>query len=310
MGNINRILTLIFMMLPMLLAQTLSAQHCHRCDRNSFALWTDVGYSSIMNHSPETQALGGFGGAIGIGYEFIARRGFLLRTGLELSLYNSLMRRSDTLHVVPMRDTQDRLFEGRFHFENIHSRQQIANVGPSLMVGMQSANNFYCLVGGKVKFNIHGAERTRTDVTKTAFYDFLVGDNHDGILSNMPNHGLTTERRFHDSPLRINPLFIGSIESGYVFYLGGSRFTRNPRNPGNTRMRLSVFCDYGFSPVSASATNYDLIINKSHTSQYIPHITGFLHHDVRSNFFNTLFAGVRLTILFGIPPKFPCKWEM
>ncbi|MCL2417188.1 MAG: hypothetical protein FWD02_04550 [Bacteroidales bacterium] len=278
-------------------------QHGRNRSSNSIALWTNAGYSSIINYSPVTRAVGGLGNAIGVGYEYRARNGFLLQTGFELSLYNSLMRRNDTLHIVPMIDTEGRAFDGLFSFENINSRQRLVNTGPTLMLGARLQNNFYFLVGGKVKFNIHGRERTNSDVTKRARYDNIIGDDHDGILSNMPSHGLKTSQRSHDGLLKMNTLFIGSVEIGHVFSTG------NPRNPRSTRMRLSVFCDYGFSPISRSETNYDLIINKSHTSEYTPQITGFLHHDVQSRFFSTLFTGLRLTILFDIRPnRHPCPW--
>jgi len=304
MKNMNKLSFLSFALL-LVSAQTLFA-HCRDCSRNSVVLWTSVGYSNIMNHSPFTRVLGGLGNAIGIGYEHTASRGFLLQTGIELSLYNSLMHRSDTLHIVPMIDTQLRPFDGLFSFENINSRQQIANVGPTLMIGARTANNFYFLIGGKVKFNIHGRERTNTDVTKRGFFPDLIGDDHDGILSNMPSHGFDTFSRLHESSFRLNPLFIGSFEAGYDFSSGNFRASRNSRN---MRMRLAVFCDYGFSRVSES--HNDLIINKAlREREFIPYINGFLQHDVSSNFFNTLFTGVRLTILFNLPGRYECRWQM
>jgi len=303
---------LIFILL-LVSVQTAFTQHGRNNSSNSIALWTNAGYSSIMNHSPATRAIGGLGGAIGIGYEYRARSGFLLQTGFELSLYNSLMRRNDTLHIVPMVDTEGRAFDGLFSFENINSRQQLVNIGPTLMLGTQFQNNFYFLVGGKVKFNIDGAERPNSDVTKRARYDNIIGDDHDGILSDMPNHGLMTNQRSHDSPLNINPLFIGSVEVGRVFVTRNSRDNRhrgmgNFRNNGGTRMRLSVFCDYGFS--QASRSNNNLIINNSHTSEYTPLITGFLNYDVNSRFFNTLFVGVKLTILFDTPRRCHCRQQL
>ncbi|MCL2414662.1 MAG: hypothetical protein FWC94_05345 [Bacteroidales bacterium] len=300
MKSIVKILFLIFTLL-LISVQPVFSQHGRNSSSNSIALWTNAGYSSIMNHSPATRAIGGLGGAIGIGYEYRARSGFLLQTGFELSLYNSVMRRNDTLHIVPMIDTEGRAFDGLFSFENISSRQQLVNIGPTLMLGTQFQNNFYFLVGGKVKFNIDGAERASSDVTKRARYDNIIGDDHDGILSDMPSHGLRINQRSHNSSLKMNTLFIGSVEVGYVFSTG------NSRTPRSTRMRLSVFLDYGFSPVSRS--NNDLIINNSPTSEYTPKIAVFLHHDVQSGFFNTLFTGLRLTTLFDIRPRrIDCWW--
>jgi len=310
--NAARISFLIFILL-LVSVQTAFSQHGRSRSSNSIALWTNAGYSSVMNHSPETRAIGGVGCAIGIGYEHRARSGFLLQTGFELSLYNSLMRRNDTLHIVPMVDTEGRDFDGLFSFENINSRQRLVNMGPTLMIGAQLQNNFYFLLGGKVKINIHGTERTNSNVTKRARYDNIIGDDHDGILSDMPNHGLRADQRSHDRLLNINPLFIGSVEVGRVIFTGNSRDSRhrgtgNFGNHGNMRVRLSVFCDYGFSPVSRS--NNDLIINNSHTSEYTPQITGFLNHDVNSRLINTLFVGVKLTILFDTPRRCHCTRQL
>ena len=304
----SRILFLTFILF-LAAVQTLSAQYCRTCSRNSVALWTAAGYSNITNHSPLTQTFGGLGSSVGVGYQYTAPRGFLLQTGLELSFYNSLMYHSDTLHVEPMYSTQLKEYDGLFSFENINSRQRLVNVGPTLMVGIQGANNFYFLVGGKVKFNVHGTERASSDVTKRGRFDYIIGVDHDGILIDMSNHGFGTFSRLHDSSLRINPLFIGSFEVGRVFLSGNSRNYRTSGASRNLKMRLSVFCDYGFSRVSES--NSELIINKAlREGEFIPHINGFLHHDVNSQFINTLFTGVRLTIFFDIPKRYECRRQM
>ena len=296
MKHTAKTISIIFVLL-IISTQALFSQQ--RNDRHSLALWTAAGYSSINNHSPLTQARGGLGNSIGIGYEFSHRRGFLLQTGVEFSRYSSLMNHNDTLHIVNMISTTGFPYEGHFSFRRISDRQNLLNAAPVLLLGSDFRNGFFFLAGGKVMFNIDGTSRTRSEITKRAYFDDIIGGGGGGI-GDMPNHGLGTEWRSHRSPLSISPVFIGSLEAGYLFP------SRNSNN--RVRYRLSVFADYGFSPANSTANN-ELIINPITTGEYLPVINGFLHHDVSSSFINTLFAGVRFTILFGGSSGCNCFWQ-
>jgi len=284
-------------------AQALSAQP-NGGGRSSIALWTSAGYSSILNHSPVTQASGGLGNALGVGYEFRTQSGFLLHAGAEASRYSSLMNRNSTTMFTDMLDTEGNPFEGIFSFDKIKDHQSIINAGPSLLFGFkQPAGGLYFLLGGKVLLNIYGTEKAESDVTLKARYANIIGDDDDGIISNMPNHGLKTDHRSYSRPLSLNPLLIASAEGGYVFP------SANSGKAGIPEFRLSVFCDYGFSSVSKSETDYDLIINTTNTGEYLPLINPYLHHEVESQFFNTLFAGLKFTLVFNMPKKYDCKCD-
>jgi len=297
MKNLNKIPVLVFVLL-LLTIQSLSSQNMRA--GNSFALWTSAGYSSINNHLSSTEAAGGIGASIGGGYEFYWKSGFMLQAGLEMSYYNFSMNHGDTLQIVNMLDTEAVPFRGHFYFENIKEQHKMMNFGPSLMLGYKSLSGFYFLAGGKVMLNISAKSETLSDVTSKGQYDNLIGDNDDGMLSGMLNHDLFTERRSKDKSLKINPFLIGSVEAGYVI---------SPPNIKNNKpeVRLAAFCDYGFSAVPNKETNYDLIINGASDGRYRPQIDSFLFHNVESQFLNTLFAGVKLTVSFGIPQKYDCK---
>ena len=292
MRNTVKTISLTFVLL-IISTQALLSQQAG--SRHSLVLWATAGYSNINNHSPLTQARGGLGNSIGIGYEYSHRSGFLLQTGVEFSRLSSLMNHNDTLHIVNMISTTGFPYEGHFFFREIGDQQSILNIAPTLMFGNSFRNGFYFLVGGKLMFNISGTSQTTSEITKRAYFDGIIGGG-DGTIGGMPNHGLSTERRSHRSSLSLNPTIIGSFEMGYTF----------PTN-NRTRYRLSGFVDYGFSPVSNNTTN-NLIINPITTGEYLPVINGFLHHDVNSSFVNTLFVGVKFTIIFDRARRFLCLW--
>lgn len=269
---------------------------------NNFLIWGSGGYSRISNDSPYSNAVGNAGGAVGAGYELHFKNNMLLQTGLELSYLTSRMNRVDTLLVVPMMDTEGALYDGRFAFQNTHDMQKIFNIGIPLMVGYESPDGLYFAIGGKAMLNLIGQSRATTTVTSTAYYENLIGYNNTGILSNMINHGLLTETRSVNSVLRLHAIFAGSIEAGYTFRKKTDDFLANSK----PKIRLSMFCDYGFAPVSEKDKSDYLFVNTSNTGAFTPAVRGYLLNDITSNRLNILYVGLKVTVLFGIK-KYGCN---
>lgn len=269
--------------------------------KNRIALWGASGFANIANGAPKTETIGGMGLNIGAGYEFDYNN-FMVQTGVELSHYASYMGMKDSLHIIPMFDTEGYPFDGYYTFRHTQDLQSITNVGFPLMIGYQTVSGYYFLAGAKVKLHLTGNSRVRTQVTSKAYYTNIIGDNHDGFFTNMPNHGLYTELRYVDTPIKMNTMFVGSLEVGT--YLTANHYFTALRNT-NTNMRLSLFCDYGFAPVKTSDKVDNIIVNISDTDEYIPAISGYLYHDVKSDFINTLLVGLKFTILFNVD-KTPC----
>ncbi len=290
----------VLMMLLVCYAVTVAAQS--NVNTNNFLIWGSGGYSRISNDAPAANAVGNAGGAVGAGYEIHFKNNMLLQTGLELSCLTSKMKMKDTLLVVPMIDTENDLYEGRFAFQNTHDMQKILNVGIPLMIGYESPNGLYFAVGGKAVLNIAGQSRTTTTVTSTAYYDNLIGLNNTGILSNMINHGLFTETRSVNSSLRLHTIFSCSVEAGYTFGKNAEEFSVKNR----PKIRLSMICDYGFAPVAEKDKPVSLFVNTSTTGGFTPAINGYLLNDISSNRLNILYVGLKVTVLFGVK-KYGCN---
>ena len=267
---------------------------------NNFLLWGSTGYSRISNNAPDTKASGRNGMALGGGYEMHFTN-FLLQTGLELSYYTSDMSLKDTLVSVPMVDTEGNSYTGQFTFQHTTDRQSIFNVGIPLMFGYESPEGMYFAIGGKAMLNLTGRSKTTTYVTSTAYYDDLIGDNNNGIQSNMPDHGLTSEWRTVKSSFHLQTLFFGSIEAGYTLGKNPEDFSLSNK----PKIRLSVFCDYGFAPVATKDKTDNLFVNTSNSGEYLPAIQSYLLHNLQTNRLNVLYAGLKVTVLFGIK-KYSC----
>ncbi|MDP4202092.1 MAG: hypothetical protein Q8861_05310 [Bacteroidota bacterium] len=270
-------------------------------NQNRFLLWGSGGYSQITNDAPVTAPHGNVGIAIGIGYELLFNR-LLVQTGIELSHYTSKMSLIDTALVVSMVDTEGTPFNGNFTFQNTEDAQQITNVGIPLMLGYESPKGFYVALGGKAMLNIVGRSKAKTYVTSTASYTDVIGDNNDGIFSDMPNHGLTMEPRTVKTSIQLHTIFAGSVEAGYTFGKKSEDFSVKNR----PKIRLSMFCDYGIASVAEKDKPASLFVNTSNAGGFTPAISGYLLNDIRSNRLNILYVGLKVTVLFS-PKKYGCN---
>lgn len=297
---IRLIILPVFIMLLVCCAVTVAAQS--NVNTNNFLIWGSGGYGRIGNDAPATNAIGNAGGAVGAGYEIHFKNNMLLQTGLELSYLTSRMNLKDTSLVVPMIDTENDSYEGRFAFQNTHDMQKILNVGIPLMIGYESPNGLYFAVGGKAMLNLSGSSRTTTTVTSTAYYDNLIGLNNTGVLSNMLNHALLTETKSVNSSLQLHAIFAGSVEAGYTFGKKSDDFSVKNK----PKIRLSMFCDYGFASVAEKDKPGFLFVNTSTTGGFTPAISGYLLNGIESNRLNILYVGLKVTVLFGVK-KYGCN---
>ncbi len=270
-------------------------------NQNNFLLWGSGGYSRITNDAPVTTTHGNVGMALGAGYE-LHFNSLLVQTGIELSHYTSKMSLRDTSLVVSMVDTEGTPFNGHFTFQNTEDAQQITNVGIPLMLGYESPKGFYVALGGKAMLNFAGRSKATTNVTSTASYSDVIGDNNDGILSDMPNHLLTMEPRTVKSSIQLHAIFAGSVEAGYTFGKNPEDFSVKNR----PKIRLSMFCDYGFAPVAEKDKPGSLFVNTSNAGGFTPAISGYLLNDIRSNRLNIMYVGLKVTVLFS-PKKYGCN---
>jgi hypothetical protein len=253
------------------------------------------GYCQIKNGATISNDKGNVGFAVGTAFER-QYKNFLFQTGIELSLYRSTMSLKDTLQDLDMIDTEDMLFRGHFTFTKIRDLQRLTNIAIPLMVGYESWNGYFISVGGKAMLNLAGNTTTSSRVNLRAYYPNIIGENNDGGLSNMPNHGLSTVNRDVRGSFKLNALFVGSIECGYTVPIKYENHVRSMK----PKLRLSVFCDYGIAPVKKSQRTTDIFTNTSTTGEVAPAIRSYLFKDMKSNRLNVMYAGVKVTVVFAL----------
>ncbi|NDV46355.1 hypothetical protein D0T49_04790 [Paludibacter sp. 221] len=285
---------------------------------HNLIFWGNTGYSSIMALQPETSSSGKVGANIGFGYEYRYKR-FMLQTGFEVQHLSSVMKYDEFTHTVPMRDTEGRDFEGIFIFRENREQQYFNNVSVPLLVGF-SHYDIYFLIGGKFQFNFSNKMRTVSTVTSKARYDMLVGSDGQGLLEDMPNHGLTDTKRTVEGGIKISPIYVASFEVGKNYkpamkkssgnaryeYLRRQREFENRFTPhifDRHYYRIAFFCDYGFTSLKEKNPPGIIINTATQPKAYAPALNHMLYGTDKTH---TLHVGVKLTLLFQFKGEYPC----
>jgi len=293
----------LFLIVFLLILHCNFVQAQRKTPKDNVIVWASGGYSSIMNDASGLKVQGGKGISLGGGYEMHFNH-FFLQTGLELSYYTSKMSIGDSLDITPMTDTENITYKGHFTFQNNYSVQSIINTGIPIMLGYQSNKGIYCLIGGKFIYNWIANSKTYSTVTSKAEYDNIIGDNNDGVISEMPNHGLKTENRIVKNSFKLDPSFTVSFEAGLPIF-------KQPNDNGSknsTNLRFALFCDYGVLYFKNKDRTDNLIVNISKTSTYMPSINGFLFYNTKTNVLRSIFLGAKLTLVLG-RKKYICRCE-
>lgn len=259
---------------------------------NSFALWVSGGYNSFFSNVEQVKNIGAVGGNVGLGYDF-QTGGFLMQLGAEYQHYTSNAFMDDFSEIIPMSNTEGNPYDGIFILpKNNREKQTMGNAAAVLKFGFITANNFYMLFGGKYAYNIYGTTATYTTVTSKAYYDHLIGDinGDEGVFSDMPNHDLFTEKRKFSKKLGFNPTIFGSVEAGMK--MDNWKLWR-------VTYRLALFCDFGITALKDKPLpGTSRLINISKTEAFRPALRPFAYNE-QTGRIPVLFAGIKLTVLFG-----------
>lgn len=296
------------------------AAYPQRVDAHKLLFLAHTGYSRILVPDATVATAGGLGLGAGVGYEYQHGQ-FLLQTGLGFQRITSAASISSFDHNVPMQDTENRFYEGIFEFRNNRERQTLWGVTLPVMVGADF-RRFYFLAGAKVLFNLGGYVLTESDVTSKARYDMIVGSDGDGLLADMPNHGLTTHHRSLESRQPFAPVWFVSCEVGKTFrpsparrhrtaraeyyrnVMDGNRSFRRQLFCGHT-CRVALFCDYGFGSLTGRVGNAAKIVNTATCPQaYQPALN---HTSYATGRFHALYVGVKCSLLLEFTECYPCR---
>ncbi len=268
---------------------------------HALAVWGSAGYVRLDNHASETQPIGGAGAGIGIGYELgRMHQGFLFQTGVSLSPQFSKMGYTAFIDERLMYDTEGTKHTVYFRFDNTQERDVLVNANLHLLMGYRWRNGWYLLGGPKVVYDIYANGTTTTDVTTSARYDGLIGDDGNGSFSDMPNHFLQTVTREHTQSLERNPYVGLSLECGYTF-----KRTKllAPSKADYATWRLAFFCEYGWR-VNGSANGCDVIVNQGIHSAYQPVVSNYLYRG--QDAVTQLSFGLKVTYLIEYKSASPC----
>ncbi len=286
---------IILSLLVVLSTVSLYSQKYFSTKTHGLAVYGRGGYNAFFNTLDDTRTLGGGCGEIGLGYELgTLTSGFMLHTGVGVSISNSTMTyKSDITDRRLMYDTEGVEHIAHFTFYDVHERDMYVNINYVLLLGHRWQNGGYFMLGPKIGYALYGNGETTTKVNRRSQYDGLIGDDGDGMLSDMPNHYMDNSVRTYEEGLPKN-LYMGLfMECGYsISKRREVNIYENMSQAIYRSIRFAFFCEVG-GYVNGSSTNSPFMINQGTNGQYHPTIGNSLYRD--QSFITAFSCGMKLT---------------
>lgn len=267
--------------------------------KHNILIWGSGGLSSLKTDATTLTPLPNAGFGLGAGYE-LHYKSFMLQTGAELGYYNTgLQLPSFTQDIYNMTDTEGDTYTGHYQFSKNQDLYKLGNINIPLMVGAQFGNIFF-LAGGKLGLNLMGSSTTQTLVVSSGIYPQFID-----TIRNQPDHGFTQVLEKANYPLKLALNCSLSGEAG--IYLGSAP-TATSSNDGKPKYRLSVFYDYGlFNVHNNNSVSQDLWVSVAGADLNLRGLNSFmLSTPFNKNVVNTIYAGVKFSVLFGFKGKPDC----
>jgi len=272
-------------------------------------------WSSFANTMPAAKVSPG-GGSAGFHllYEF-QYNGFLLQTGLGIAYQRVFTDIADTsIYHYNMTDTWNGLgsveFTLKHRFEQRRDMSQQAYGQIPLYLGhyfFGSHGIGYFLAGVHVNYAFWGNTRQTMTGSTSGLYERYVG-----IWEEMDNHGFRKDVPIERSgkQLKLKLDIMAHAEIGYEY--NTQQAVRNYRiRPGDRldgRIRFGAFMDFGMLNICPNTDGvfYDIPTNTIYDfpTYQMDHV--FATTDAKKFWMRNLFVGVRVTFLFGFPPKEHC----
>jgi len=286
--------------------------------KNNIVLWGSGGYSNFIKNAPTLNSIGNtigdallgaqigdpnkltsvgsIGGEFGVGYELSIKK-FLLQTGVGYQYLNASLQLQDSLHNLMLLDSEGDIFRGYFLFSENKDSYRVGSVTIPLLLGAKF-NNIYFLAGVKMGINISTTSTHQSKIRSYADYAQFIN-----IFENMPNHGLHTWNERNNHSMKFNPSYMASVEFGYLF-------KEKPSKGLSVNYRMAAFANYGLNNIKTTSTvNRELILSKSPIT-YQPYLNSvLLSQEYKNTVFNPLFAGMKFTVVFGLPNPRKCICE-
>ena len=266
-----------------------------RPEKHYLTCWGEGGGGFLLNNHVGTKNGGVFDYAVGVGYEW-QRRKFILHTGLEFQRFGGVLRTEPFMHEVPMMDTENDEFTGRFYFQENKDAYSLGYVNLPLMVGGQFGR-FYCLGGCSLGVNVFGSSLVENKIKSTGYYEEFIGEFED-----MPNHGFTTREVTANYRVDMKVNVALSMELGYCIIPSDEKPLWS--------YRVGLFADYGLLNIHKGTYSEPLILELSGAEYYWPVQNSLLRTTAWSGEkLHPLSVGVKFTVLFSFPEKYDCHCE-
>lgn len=280
----------------------MSAQR--RASVKSVLFWGGTGYSSILSNADDLKSGGGVGYEFGVGYEW-SKKNFMVHAGVELQGINGVLKKDDFVHTLALVDDDwmapggGEAYIGKFYFSEIKDRNHIGYVNIPLMLGF-NYNGFYFLAGGKVGVNVYGGNTAKNSVKIAGDYE-----EHPDEVEDVPIHGFgtTSEKNKYSVKTALN--YGLSLEMGMNLRLA-------PDKNSKWRYRVGLFADYGLANLNTKSYSEELLINRGTGINSQPALNSLLRtKDYKNTAFNSLFVGVKFTMILGLKEQADCRcsWE-
>ncbi len=258
-------------------------------ESNNFSLSITGGYSNLLHNIEGTSAAGGFGGGIGIGYEYRLNN-FYMHIGVDAMSLNSMTKFAPFDEKMWAFDTENDEMEYHYKFDSWEDKMYSAYVSLPLIFGFNS-KTFYAGAGLKIGVPVFGSNTQSSSYRTTGIYEEFIGEFED-----MPNHFYTGYLgAATDEKMKFKANFSVVAELG--FNVWESKPKR--RDKGKNVIKLGLYAEYGMLNIAPKndLSRNSYIINPENASQIttVPLFNSKLSKD---HSLNPLYVGIKATFLF------------
>lgn len=280
-----------------------------------FGFSIEGAWSTYVNNMQIASIVPG-GGASGFHFVYEYQySGLLIQTGLGINYQQVYTNVRDTdIYNYHMYDKWDNVEEAEYILKHeFRNRQDMSrNIYGQipLYVGQYMFGSHgvgYWLGGFQLNYAFYGSTRQMLEGTTKAYYEPFLGIWHE-----MDNHGyrkdVPIERTGERLRLKFDVLMHGEAGYEYTSYTGPHNYRTMPGDRIDCRIRFAAFAEFGMLNICPqtngvlyglpSASIYDF------PTYRINHV--FSTIDAKPYWIRNLYAGIRITVLFGLPWKEHC----
>ena len=218
---------------------SLSAQtrkHKLRLKRHEVVLCGGGGMSSLQYKATAGKQSMGFGGQIGLGYNFFFIPQLNLGTGLEFALYSASFTMAGSSTTYMTTDIENNPFEFRSKINEFKENQTLIMLQVPLMLQFQTGakHKFYVAVGGKFGLPLSGKyNSSRTNIQNSGYY---AEEDYEYTTQRFMGFGTFKGSRGN---LSFKMAFFASAETGVKFMMSDGY-----------ALYTGIYADYGLTNIA------------------------------------------------------------